>query len=320
MFRTRISGARIEDSLKALVVVCLIWVLAGSVSRAEEKHVRTITVHSSWGGLGKPGRSDLVIQQVGNGYVADGRTIHNDSIDTLVRALEEPGLISPNAANLGITAQWLRDHTDEAGRNATYFDYQAAFTDQKDLFQSAFTNEQTLQKRLDSLYAGFHTDDYPQMRVELVFDGGQTILLQSNSQHPFMIPWNVTQDKGTTKTYNANISRALLALLPEHFTNREALTDGNQYATGLLQELASGTGMEVEQRWRDLGAQHKAGDALSIIRRTYQIRQADVQLVSRPGFWKRMDRWKSTRRKPTSRPLAAWPAEERCGRCCLIAS
>ncbi len=65
-------------------------------------------------------------------------------------------------------------------------------------------------------------------------------------------------------------------MLPSEFTNREALTDEQQYATGLLQELAQEAGTEVEARWKDLGAQYQAGDALKSLKKIYQVRRADV--------------------------------------------
>ena len=205
------------------IVLLLFFSFAGAASRAQERHVRTITVRSAWGGLGKPGRSDIVIQHEGNRFVTNGRIVRSELVDALLSAIEEPVLSSPSGANLGVTAQWLKDHADEAGKFATYFDYETGTPEQKDLFRSAFTNNQTIQRRLDSLYAGFHTDDYPHMRVELVLDDGSTVLIQSDSQHPFMIPWKVKRGDVASDTYNANISRALFALLPAQFTNRGSI-------------------------------------------------------------------------------------------------
>ena len=91
-----------------------------------------------------------------------------------------------------------------------------------------------------------------------------------------MIPWKIIRGETTTVTYNADISRALLALLPEKFTNREALSDENEYATGLLQELAGDTGNQVKTGWEALKAQHKAGVALTILKQSYQVRRSDA--------------------------------------------
>ena len=251
-------------------------IVAMTPLHAQVGRVQSVTIHSQWGGLGRPGRSDLLIQLQNGQYVANGRTIPGEQITALLTAMEQPRLAEPDPENLGIAAQWLQNHVEVAGRYAIYFDYQAGYADQQDLFRTAFTDEQTIQARLKSLYQSFHTDDYPGMSVQLAFDDGELLTACSDSQHPFMIPWKIARGGKTAETYNANISRALLALLPAKFTNRENLTDEETYATGLLQELASGTGMEVKTRWEALGARHKAGDALAFLSHAYQVRRAEV--------------------------------------------
>lgn len=177
---------------------------------AQTKFVQSITVRSSWGGLGTPSRSSVVIQRKGDHYVANDRTIRNEDVRALLNAIEERPILIPNGVNLGVTSQWLRDHAEEAGKYAIYFDYEAGSKQQKELFRSSFTNEQTLQKRLSSLYESFHTDNYPQMIIELRFKDGTSKTVKSDSQHPFMVPWSMSHSGVTTETYNANVSRALL--------------------------------------------------------------------------------------------------------------
>jgi hypothetical protein len=247
-----------------------------SIARAQTKDVQTITIQSTWGGLGTPARSSLVIKREGNQYIANQQSIRVEQVGAFLRAIEARPIQEPNPSNLGITPQWLREHVEEAGRNAIYFDYQAGAADQKELFRKAFEDEKTIQERLKSVYASFHTDDYPGMNIELKLVDGEVIKITSSSQHPFMIPWKIAQGKATTITYNADISRALFEMLPEKFTNREALTAENEYATGILQELASDTGNQIRSSWEALKAQHKAGDALTILKQNYQVRRSDV--------------------------------------------
>jgi hypothetical protein len=247
-----------------------------ATAEGQSKLVQTITIRSSWGGLGTPRHSRIVIQREGNHYVANDRTIRKEEVQALLNAIEEPRISAPNGTNLGVTSQWLQNHSEEAGEYAIVFNYQAGSAQQKELFRSSFTSDRTIQKRLDSLYASFHTDDYPHMAVELTFEDGTSQTAKSDSQHPFMVPWSISHNGVTAETYNANISRALLTLLPSEFANREALTDEQQYATGLLQELAQETGSEVETRWKGIGAQDRAGNALRSLKKTYQVRRADV--------------------------------------------
>jgi hypothetical protein len=271
------------------LVVVAVGLLATIPLHARVARVQSVTIHSQWGGLGMPGRCDLSIQLQNGQYTANDRIIPSEKITALLEAVESPRLAEPDPENLGITTQWLQSRVENAGGYATYFDYQAGYPDQKDLFRTAFTDERTIQARLKSLYQSFHTDDYPSMSVQLAFVGGELVTVCSDSQHPFMIPWKVARGGNTAETYNADISRALLALVPAKFTNREDLTDEEPYATGLLQELASETGMEVTTRWESLGAQHKAGDALASLSRSYQVRRADVNSYHNLDFGKAWD-------------------------------
>lgn len=258
-----------------LVVVAVV-LLATTSLYAQVARVQSVTIHSQWGGLGKPGRSDLLIQLQNGQYAANGRIIPSEKIAALLEAVESPRLAEPDPENLEITTRWLQSHMEDAGRHATYFECQSGYPDQKELFRAAFTDERTIQVRLTELYRTFHTDDYPSMSVQLAFDDGELVTVSSDSQHPFMIPWKVARGGIAAETYNANISRALFALLPAKFTNREDLTDEEPFVTGLLQELASGTGMEIKTRWEALGAQREAGNALEFLKSIYQVRGADV--------------------------------------------
>jgi len=221
--------------------------LAFSDSHAQVGSVQAITIRSSWGGLGKPGNSELTINRENDRFTVKQKAIPAEQIEALLNAVRQPRVAAPQAANLGITSQWLHDHAEDAGRYATYFNYSDGAAEQKRLFRSVFTNDQTLEQRLASVYASFHTDDYPHMRVDLTLSDGTSLCVTSDSQHPFMLPWKITQGGTTTETYNANISHALLELLPSGFTNREALTDEEQYATGLLQEAAKRSSAEGDK-------------------------------------------------------------------------
>jgi hypothetical protein len=135
------------------------------------------------------------------------------------------------------------------------------------------------------VYESFHTDDYPHMRAQLVVQNGTQVTLTTDSQNPYMLPWCVTANGTTTKTYNANISRALFALLPPKFDNRERLTD----EPGLLSMLGEETASTVERRWELMGTQHASADALAILRSAYEVRSATVNSYHDLAFGKAWD-------------------------------
>src|SRR5580698_6126462 len=71
------------------------------------------------------------------------------------------------------------------------------------------------------LFKNRHTDDYPSVSVAAYFEDGNNISISSRSQFPFMLPWD--WDNTNTVAYNAAISRAVAALMPENAANRSRL-------------------------------------------------------------------------------------------------
>lgn len=257
--------------------VALLLILIGQVpARSQTALIESIAVQSSWGGLGKPRHSELLIERKGKDYVANGHLIPPEQVQALFNAAEEPSVTRPVLANVGITAGWLRDHVNTAGKFATDVDYERGTEDQKQLFRSAFLDQAMAQLRLETLYKSFHTDDYPHMNVILVLNTGAKLSVCSDSQLPRMLPWKVSRGQTAKETYNARVSEALAALLPHDFTNRQALTSGAEYADGLVVELARYTGIDIKTRWEALGAQVRAGDALSSLRSFYEVRHPEV--------------------------------------------
>ncbi len=144
-----------------LAWLALLLISTGQVpAKSRTALVESITVQSSWGGLGKPRRSELLIERKGKDYIANGHLIRSEQVQALFNAVEEPSTAGPVLANVGITAGWLRDRVNTAGKFATYVDYVTGTEDQKQLFRSAFVDQAMAQRRLETLYQSFHTDDY----------------------------------------------------------------------------------------------------------------------------------------------------------------
>jgi hypothetical protein len=204
-------------------------VAALSVAQAK-KEVRQITIQSSWGGLGTSQNSTITILRVNGKFKSDGRTVSPKLIDALVVSLNAPPIAEPETANLGITSEWLAMQIPEAEKPMA-----GKFTDalpaQKRLFEKSFTDLSVMQKVLFDLFSYTNFDDNPFTRVEVQFQDGSALSAFSNSYFTSMIPWKVNS---TLKTYNAQISRALSALLPEKASNKERLV-----GQGLSEELAT---------------------------------------------------------------------------------
>jgi hypothetical protein len=203
-------------------------------------------------------------------------------------AIQETPAVVPKAASLGITAQWLKENADQAGGYGSGLHYKDGIPEQKALFRVAFEDQRTLPYRLKQVYESFHTDDYPHMRAQLVLQNGTQVTLTTDSQNPYMLPWCVIANGTSTKMYNSNISRALFALLPPKFTNRERLTEESD-SSGLSAMLGEETADTIERRWELIGAEHLSGHALAVLRRDYEVRSATVDPYHDLAFGKAWD-------------------------------
>ncbi|HEV2618407.1 MAG TPA: hypothetical protein VGU23_00545 [Acidobacteriaceae bacterium] len=258
-------------------------------SQAQTAQIQSLKVQSAWGGLGMPGHAEFSVQRKGTSYNAKSRAIAVDLVNAFVNAVQAAPLTSPTATNLGITAQWLQAHEDQAGGEASRLYYKDGLPEQKAFFQKAFEDQRTLPLRVKEVYESSHTDDYPHMRVEIILQNGTKIILSTDSQNPYMLPWVIATNGSAKTTYNANISRALFALLPANFVNRERLTQERDSSLGLVAMLGEETATTVERQWELIGAQYASGDALAVLKTSYKVRSAEVNPYHDLAFGKAWD-------------------------------
>jgi hypothetical protein len=240
--------------------------------------IKTITIESRWGGLGKPADSRMTIIRAQDGsYHAGKGAIPGEKMDALLRTLNESPLRQPEAENLGITRAWLLEHVDEAGRMSGLVTEGVEESDrQKEFFRRSFLDEKALPRRLKEVYEGFHTDDYPSVHIVIATQDGKEIELNSRSQNPYMVPWAIKSDGAQIETFNAHISSALRALLPKSFANWSRLAHDDKYSDGLLAELSMHIGWELKSKWAEIGAEDSAGDALSVLKEHFAVDHSEV--------------------------------------------
>ena len=98
---------------------------------------------------------------------------------------------------------------------------------QEKLFQKSFTNLNLVANVLPSLYRRDNIRLFAFCKVEIVFNDGSKLSAESYSYSVFMLPWSM---KGRRFTYNADISRAIAALLPAESVNKSTLA-GDELAS-----------------------------------------------------------------------------------------
>ncbi|HET8887771.1 MAG TPA: hypothetical protein VFQ41_02635 [Candidatus Angelobacter sp.] len=273
----------------AVLRVIVFVVLARACSFAEaQKIVKRVVIHSSVGSL-EAGLNTLlviqrkrgkflskntlgVIQPRGRKYLSNGQPVSAVQVQSLVAALSAAPLTKLDMTNLGITNEWLASNVQSQWPPAGYRAPEMT-ADQKKLFQKSFTNLNLVAENVWPAFMSIRTDYSAFCKVEIVFDDGSKLSAESYSYSPFMLPWSM---KGRRFTYNADISRAVAALLPAESANKGELA-GDELASDLAYKV-----MASIERERNL--QERAGEALKMLRTAYEVITAELTPYSDPGY------------------------------------
>jgi hypothetical protein len=266
------SGREIMiSSLQRIVfAICILFLLA-HCTLAQSGQVTQIKIVSSWGGLGPPTLNELTITRKGDSYHYSGKKVDPRLVDRLVKALNEPQIHEPDLANIGITQAWLNANAEKGIKEYAEFYYSISATNLQALYLSTFKNVDCMKRLLPSLYSGWWTDDYPRVEVEVTEDGGSKVIATSEAQQLFMLPWEVTSGGQKVMTFNADIARAVTALLPKKFANRERIS-----GEGLSRVLAEAVMHRIKDKWDALDAENKAGRYLKLLRDTYSVEWVEL--------------------------------------------
>jgi hypothetical protein len=241
-----------------------------------QKPVRRVEIHSGWGGLGPSQNSDVTIRRKDGAFVCSANPVEATKVRALVAALEAPPISKPDVQNLGVTPAWLKANV--ASQHPGVLVGALPTTDgQMDLFKTSFTDPVVIGRVLPQLFAYSKTDDYPFVEVEITFEDGSKLVAKSASYYVYMLPWSIDGQMG--KTYNAQISRALSALMPSGTTNKERLA-GDE----LLPRLTDSVMRFIEVEWNLRGSEHWAGDTLNSLRRSYEVTSAEIGPWHHPEY------------------------------------
>jgi hypothetical protein len=252
-----------------LVSFCLLLLFV-SPCMAQQSRIVKVTIESKWGGLGTPSQTEEVISRVRDGYRGNHDRIDARTVESLLAALREPTIAAPEPLNLGINQAWLDANAIPAvEKYAGNFD--GAAPNQKVLYQTSFTDESLIRRVVPNLFNFSRTDDYPSAKVEVTFEDGSTVSAFSTSQYLFMLPWKVKRGSEEITTYNADVSRAVTALMPKKATNRSRIAGDT-----LDVNLAEAVMRHIEKDWKLLNVENRVGGTLTTLREKYTVESADI--------------------------------------------
>ena len=229
----------------------------------QQPAVREITIELSGSGLSSSANQKLFIQSRGDKNYLGDELVDSNRVESLLAALSSPIIANPQADNLGITHEWLSQKVQEAPRNGA--------PNQQALFKESFSDLKTIEQLMPSCFKFWKSDDYPSMRVTVVFANGKRWIASSDSYYPFMLPWRVSLNGKEQTTYNADISRGIAALMPKGSFNRNRLSDEE-----LKTCLAEAVMTSIENKWDLLGVESQAQDSFEILRRNFEVEHARI--------------------------------------------
>lgn len=175
--------------------------------------VRSISIDSSWTGLGTPSASHIVLK---------GKHLNRALVQNLLDALDAPHPASVSAENAGLTKQTLQASAADAEQGLG--SVEASDPKIRSAFESIYTDAGAAQTWMTREAAGFHTDDVPKIDV-LIDCGNRTVRISSASMHLLMMPFTIAVDNKASDVLDARVAYAIGALLPEKATNRERLQE-----------------------------------------------------------------------------------------------
>jgi hypothetical protein len=199
-------------------------------------------------------------------------------VQSLAAALSAAPLTKLDMTSLSITDEWLTSKVESQWSSVRA---RATETSQEKLFRKSFTNlnliANVLPRILPSLRSPDISDYLAFCKVEVVFNDGSKLSDESYSYDVFMLPWSM---KGDRITYNADISRAIAALLPDESVNKSTLAGDEKLASQLTYAVMA----SIEREWNLLVPEAHAGEALKTLRTVYEVITADLTPYVPPEY------------------------------------
>jgi hypothetical protein len=196
--------------------------------------------------------------------------VSRDSVRRLLQVLQAPALRTPELSNLGITSAWLEQYADKAAKSERGM-MRGGDERQQAFYRKSFTDLNLIERLLPQIIGASWTDDGVWVHVTMKFASGETWTAETQALTPFTLPWSCKVAGKRIRTYNADISRAVVALMPEKTMERYRIS-----GEGFEESIRCPVESTIRTRWNEIGAEDQAGYALDVLRKRYTIRRSEV--------------------------------------------
>jgi hypothetical protein len=279
-----------------LLALLLCLAHAGQSSAQDPPVVRRVEIVSTWSdfgmvekihkespGRGQSSRTDLLIRRDGDKYYLDDQIVDSSLVAALVNALTA----APNPAlsidDLGITPDWLKANASSVAQHLAETRIINGGPPHRAMLEAAFADPVTMDKVVPTLFEERHyrcvdCKHYrPYVQIVVTFEDSSSLKAASTSQFPFLLPWHVAGKNADAIAYNAAISRALAALMPQNATNRTRLSGET-----LANVLADAVFPQVEHQAQMLDLEAKTGGTFAALRSRYTLESASINTYGDP--------------------------------------
>jgi len=222
-----------------------------------------------------PSRTELTIRKEGGAYTLNGQPVDPNLIASLVSALTAPANPEPNPDDLGVTPAWLKERAASVAQRVSETSFIGRAHVPHAEMESTFADPVIMDKIVPELFDRRHyycsdcIHSLFHVVVTVTFDDGSKLSASTSSEFPFMLPWHLSN----ATAYNAGISRAVAALIPDKSANRSLL---------LAENLDMQLGRAAIGHARDLDVEHRTGGTLDTLRTKYTVVLASIGEYSDP--------------------------------------
>ena len=236
----------------------------------------------------EPDKTFLDISKNGEAYKIGDNVVDASLVVALANALREPENPEPKREDLGLTLAWLKTNASSLGQNFAQTTFIGGKPIHQSAFESAFTDPTAVDKAVPLLFRPRLCVDCDRftssVEISVRLDDGTQINARTSSQSPFMLPWHLQNGGKDVIAYNADISRAIIALMPENSANRSQLA-----AEHLATELGH---IVLNQEEHETGLQdieNRTSGTLSALRSRYRVESASIGNYGDPVLRKTED-------------------------------
>jgi hypothetical protein len=222
-----------------------------------------------------PDQTELTIRKEGDGYILNGQAVDPNLIKSLVSALTAPTNPEPNLDDLGITPAWLKGHAASVAQRVSETTLIGREHVPQAALESTFADPVIMDKIVPELFDRRHyacvdcAHHRFEVRVTVTFDDSSNLSAFASSEFPFMLPWHLSN----ATAYNAGISRAVAALMPDNSANRSLL---------LAEKLDMQLGHAAVWQARNLDVERRTGGTFEALRTKCTVITASIGDYSDP--------------------------------------